>query len=77
MITITLGAAVRRINRKLAHDCKQLRTCQWNSRSFNTLGRYYLVDCQINYIIEGDIDPEEFGRDIGVIAEYERIEEAA
>jgi hypothetical protein len=71
-VPVTERALFQRINRKLAHENEQLKTCrggQWE----NELGRYYVVDLNRNSITASDVDPEALGRELGVLARWEEI----
>lgn len=68
MSTITMRALLGRINRKLAHEGEQLRTLR-GDRYFSTLGRFYVVDVIENLVIASHVDPETWGRELGVLPE--------
>lgn len=65
--TINLRALLGRINRKLAHEGEQLRTLR-GERDFHNLGRYYAVN-DMNHVIASHVDPETWGREMGVLPE--------
>jgi hypothetical protein len=70
---ISLRALIARINRKLAHEeqaLKKLRSERW----FNDLGNYYVVDLNRNAIMRTHVDPQELGRDLGVLNKWESVE---
>jgi hypothetical protein len=71
---VSLRALIARINRKLRHDGEILKTLR-GERGRTDLGDYYIVDIQRNCIIQTDVDPEKLGRDLGVLAKWERVEE--
>jgi len=64
---ISERALVARINRVLAKDNEVLRTCRYDSRSFSTLGRYYIIDLYRNVVDTYGID------DLNDIAEQSGI----
>jgi hypothetical protein len=37
------------------------------------VGDYYIVDFKINAITRKDVDPEQMGRDLGVLKEFEQV----
>lgn len=68
-------ALIGRINRKLAKMDSKLKTCRESSPSYSTLGRYYVVDVNRNFVQDHDVDLEALGRDLGVLKGYEEIDE--
>jgi hypothetical protein len=61
---------IQRINRKLSADAKQLKT----ARSFQmetSAGRHFIVDLRRNSIERQQIDIEELGHELGVLAASE------
>jgi hypothetical protein len=81
-IPITERAVLQRINRKLKRGGEMVRT---NRRVANAFGRgempcdplYHVIDIQRNFITGqlDDIDAlEEYGREIGVLMPWERLQ---
>ncbi len=71
--TVTLGAVVKRINRKLKPDWKQLKKTRGYWMRVN-LGDYYVLDTYNNNILTNVYaDPETLGRELGVIANWETV----
>lgn len=66
-------AVVARINRALAKDNRTLRTTRADSRWYSNTGRHYVIDIAQNCILWTDVDLEELGRELGVLADYETI----
>lgn len=74
-LPITERALVARINRKLEKEGEILRRCRENSRWFTDMGRYYTVDIVSNAVgARGVSDLESFGRDLGVVKAFERLD---
>ena len=72
LIPVSLRAAVQRINRHLEKiDQKMCKSRP--GRSQHTLGDYYVVDVRSNFLVESDIDPELYGRELKVIKGYETV----
>lgn len=71
MKTITEGAAIKRINRKLAHKREVLRTAR--GRWETNRSRHYVVDVNRNVVTALYVDVEELGRELGVIRNGERV----
>lgn len=71
-IPVSTRALFQRLSRRLAKDGKRLMTCREDSRAFQELGRYYTVN-ERNHIDRGDIDLEEFGRELGVLTPWEKL----
>jgi hypothetical protein len=74
--SVTERALYHRVQRRLSHDGERLKTCSYSSRWFSDLGRYYAVDCN-NNICHTHIDLESFGRELGVLAKFESLAQAA
>jgi hypothetical protein len=55
---------VQQINRRL--DGERLKLCRYDSRSFNELGRYYVID-NYNCLVSKDIDIQDYAKELGVI----------
>lgn len=76
--TVTLRALVQRINRRLKKDCQQLRKNRGGPYT-ETLGDWLVIDLWRNAItvpyINGVDDLVEFGRELGVLANYEEVKE--
>lgn len=75
-VPVTLGAVIRRINRRLAHDGRRLKTTrgeQWRG----SLGNYYVVDSQGNFLLQTHVDVEALARELDVLQPSERIAYAA
>jgi hypothetical protein len=72
-IPVTMRALIQRINRKLAKEDfgppgEQLRK---SKRS----GVYYIINFRGNYVTHMDVDVEGLGRELGVLREWEQVEE--
>jgi hypothetical protein len=71
MKQITERLVMARINRTL-QDGRQLHKCRSNSKVFARCGTYWLQDADGN-IQQDHIDMETMGRELGVIAKWERM----
>lgn len=72
-IPVSERALIKRINRSLRRNFEQLKKCQENSRHFNDLGSFYVVDQRNNLFVERHVDIEEFGRETGVLKTNEKL----
>ena len=72
-VTVTARALLQRINRKLAPDLEKVMACKQSSRSYNDLGDYYALDQNRNAIIAQHIDLEAWGREMGVLKDWEKL----
>jgi hypothetical protein len=45
------------------------------SRTMSDVGQYFIVNIKRNLLVNDHCDPEAVGREIGVMAEYERLVE--
>ncbi len=75
---ITLNALEQRLRRKLWKE--DIKLCKsrghfispWG-KVYGDLGQYCTVNAINNWLIDQDIDIEDFGRDYGVLAEGEKV----
>jgi hypothetical protein len=71
MKIITKSALIQRINRQLAKAGERLRTARsWSARL--DCGEYFIVN-ERNCMLAHDVDIEELGRQLEVIARHERL----
>lgn len=70
---ITERALYQRINRKLEQDGEQLRTSR-SPKWVDTTGRYFTVNVNRNSLECQHVDLEVFGRDLGVMQPWEKLE---
>jgi hypothetical protein len=76
-VPVSRRALIRRISRSLRKDDQWLRTCRGAGVAPGPpswIGRYYVVNAD-NIPVEGDVDLEEFGRELGVLKPHERLVE--
>ena len=74
-VPVSMRALLLRINRRLAKDQQVLKTLR-GDRYANELGRYYTVHVADNRIAATHVDPEAWGRELGVLAAWEMVEAA-
>lgn len=73
-VPVSERALFARVTRALAKDEKSLKKSKPNSRLFQDLGQYYVVDVRRNAIAAKGCDLVALARDLGVIAGWERLE---
>ena len=71
-VPITERALIQRINRKLKEDDRIMKAARAGTRAEQEVGRYYLINSR-NHVVDGHCDLEEYGRDLGVLAPYEKL----
>jgi hypothetical protein len=71
---VSLPALIKRINRRLRVDDEMLRTTR-GERARLDLGDYYVHDFRRNFITEHHVNPEDLGRELGVLSDNERVSE--
>jgi len=69
---ITERAAQQRINRALKPDLQALKTAR-TPQAILDCGKHYVIDFRKNYLVRHDVDLEEFGHELGVIAAWEGV----
>jgi len=72
-VPVSERALVQRVNRMLAQEDQALKKTR-GSRWLNDLGAYYTADLQHNAILDRMVDLEEFGKEFGMLAEYEHLD---
>jgi hypothetical protein len=70
-LKVSERALFARINRKIHGDDLTLRRCTEARRNYQDLGDYYLLDRRINGVVGKDVGLEAYGRDVGVLKDYE------
>jgi hypothetical protein len=73
--TLKIGTLLNRIRRKLAHDHERLCKARGNPMSPENLelGSYFIVDWDFNSIVAKHVDPEELGRELGLLRPGETV----
>lgn len=78
-VPVSERALFARINRALAredvHYPSELKRCRRNTRAFLEFGRYYILDTQYGGIHPSNIYLEDYGREMGVLADHEYLAE--
>ena len=69
-VPVTMRALVQRINRNLAEKEMQLKKSRGRLRS--DVGEYYVLDINRNFIAKQHVDPEDLGRRLGVLSDWEK-----
>ena len=72
MKPISESALISRINRRLAREDEQLHKSR-GARCLLELGEYFVRDCNRNFIVAHNVDPEQLGRELGVLKHYEQV----
>jgi hypothetical protein len=73
-IPVTMRALLQRINRRLAPELQGVKKLR-GERARVELGDFYIIDFNRNFVLAAHVDPEELGRELGVLREYERVDE--
>lgn len=71
-VPVTTRAVLARVNRTLAKAGRSLKRCRPDSKVFDELGEFYLVNGQKG-LLATDVDLEKFARELGCLQSYERI----
>jgi len=71
-VPVSLRALIARINRKLRADDQMLKATR-GERARGDLGDFYLLDFNRNIIRDQRVDPEELGRELGVLKPWETV----
>ena len=78
-VPITHRALFQRVNRVLTKKGNRLRTYRGGrgGRWWSDLGNLYIIDVNRNTIVRGHCDLEKLGKELDVLAAYERLDEEA
>ncbi len=71
-VPVTRMALIGRINRALRKQGEGLKKTR-GERAVQQLGEYYIVNFSGNYPADTDVDPEQVGRDLGVLRRWEKL----
>ena len=70
---VSANAVVKRINRRLSTDNRQLLVCRRDCPHYPRTGRYYLTDQNLNAVIDMHVDLEALAQELDVLNKNERI----
>lgn len=70
---VTYRALLLRVNRQLEAEGSILKRCRESASDYGALGPYYLV--RGGQIVDRKLDLEAFARKIGVLNQFEKMEE--
>lgn len=73
-VPVSQRALLQRINRRLAKEHEVLKTLR-GQRYEHDLGRHYAVNYATNLVTATHVDPEAWGRELGVLAAWETVKE--
>lgn len=74
-VTVSKRALLQRVNRALVKENARLKSCRETAMQYETLGDFYRVDEEHNCIVKKDVDLVSIAKELGVIADWERLEE--
>lgn len=71
-VGISVRAVLQRINRKLKPDLQAVKVSRGAAMQ-QQCGEFYVIDYRLNFIVESDIDPESYARELGVLQGWETV----
>lgn len=71
-ISVSERAVIQRINRKLRPHDEMLRKSR-GGRAMQSVGDYYVVNFDRNYIAQQDVDVEGLARELAVLKPWEKV----
>jgi hypothetical protein len=74
-VPVSYRALYQRVDRVLAKKGQRLRVYRGGSKAGEWLGDLFIVDTNLNVPVEGDVDLEALGKELGVLEPFERFEE--
>ena len=69
---VSESALIRRVNRKLVPDLHQLKKSRGETMR-QDLGEFYVLDLFRNTVCDLNVDPEQIGRELGVLTPCEGL----
>jgi hypothetical protein len=72
-LPVSRRAVLQRINNRLAKDGEIVKKAR--ARVETTVGEYFRLDVQRNYIVETHVDIEELGKELGALHPFEALTE--
>jgi hypothetical protein len=72
-VPVTSRALMQRLNRALWEEDLMVKKTRPQGRARIDLGEFYLVNWRINGVADKNIDLEDYGREYGVLADYEEV----
>jgi hypothetical protein len=73
-VPITRRALITRVNHKLAESDQQLIVSRGGTAKA-AVGDFWVHDCGKQRIVRRDVDLEDYASEIGVLADYEKLED--
>ena len=74
IVKITERELLQRINRKLAKNIEGLKK-SGSDKSHNKADDYYTIEFDQNKITATDVDLEKLGKELGVLKDFEKLED--
>ena len=74
IVKITQRELVRRINQKIAKNIEGVKK-SGDGESQNEKDEYYTIEFDQNNIITTDVDIEKLGKELGVLKDFEKLED--
>jgi hypothetical protein len=71
-IPVTMRSVMQRINRKLRESGEILKTAR-GAQARGMIGDYYIISSRNGNIMRHHVNPEELGRKLGVLQNYEEV----
>jgi len=72
MRTVTIGALIKRINRRLNRQRRELKITRGQTAR-RELGSYWVLDLDQKLVIATHVDPERMGRELRVLDPDEKV----
>ena len=73
-VPVSERALVQRINRRLAEEGWERLIKARTGRARQQMGSWFMIDERSKLLVSKFINLEKFGRELGVLGEYERLE---
>jgi len=74
IVKITQRELVRRINQKIAKNIEGVKKSK-DGEAHNETDEYYTIEFDQNNIITTDVDIEKLGKELGVLKDFEKLED--
>lgn len=70
--TVTTGALIKRVNRRLVKEGRKLLTTR-GARMIASVGSHYVIDVNRSFVVDKYVDVEELARQLGVLRPREQV----
>jgi hypothetical protein len=75
IVPVSERALIQRLNRKLSDEDQMVKVTR-GDRAKQAIGRHHILHARLNFIVHKDIDLEDWGRKLGALQPWEKLEDS-